>query len=132
MRTLALALLIAASAAVVQAAYPVGFVRSSEPFRLRGATVPAAGTRWWPVLEGDDIVAGEAPAAIVFMDGTRVALAARSRVTIEPDAGRTRVRLLDGELEYELGRSPKVDIFNRDVRQPGVSGASKTAPGTER
>jgi hypothetical protein len=125
-RCLVLILLAVAAAAAPPAVRPVGRIRSTEPFRLRGATMPVAGMRWWPIVAGDDIVAGASPAIITFDDGTRVTLARDSRLKLESAGGRTRVRLVEGSLQYRLGRLPKVDIYNRDSLQTASSGAVST------
>jgi hypothetical protein len=125
-RCLSVIVFAAACAAIALAAHPVGYIRSSEPFRLRGATVPVAGMRWWPIVAGDDIVAGSASAALTFADGSRVTLARASSLKLESAGERTRVRLLDGSLEYRLSASPKVEIYNRDLRQAALSGSAST------
>lgn len=121
-RCFAVFVLLAASAPALRSARPVGYVRSSEPFRLRGTTVPSAVTRFLPVLEGDDIATSSASAVLTFMDGSRVTLARQSRAKLEGGGARTRVRLLDGSLQYRLSESPKVEIYNRDLPQAGSIG----------
>jgi ferric-dicitrate binding protein FerR (iron transport regulator) len=125
-RCFAVFLLLAGSAPVAHAARPVGYIRSSQPFQLRGATVPSAVTRFLPVLEGDDIATVSASAVLTFVDGSRVRLARQSRAKLEAGGGRTRVRLLDGSMQYRLSESPKVEIHNRDLPQAASSGTVST------
>jgi hypothetical protein len=130
-RSIAVLIVLAASAPVLRGARPVGYVRSSEPFRLRGATVPSAATRFLPVLEGDDIATVSSAAVLTFLDGSQVTLTRQSRARLENGGSRIRVRLLDGSLEFRLSASPRVEIYNRDEPQVGLAGtvsASKEHP----
>jgi hypothetical protein len=112
-----------------RASHTVGSVRSSSSFRLSGTTVPVEGTRSWPVVAGDEIVAGPAPATLELSDGSRVSLAAEARVKIEAQKGRTTVRLLDGALQYQLSDTATTDLYNRSERARASSG-TLTTPGT--
>lgn len=120
---LVLALLAAYTAA---AARTVASVRSTRTFRIGRATVPAEGSRSWPVVEGDQIVSGQAPAIFEFPDGSRVTLDAGSRLKLEAGNGHTTVRLLEGSLTYRLEGAPAVEVYNRETRATGSSGTLYT------
>lgn len=99
------------SALVCLAAGPVGSVSSSAPFTLRGAPVKVAGVPEWPVLAGDEIVAGTAPAMITFRDGSRVQLNANSRAKVAVTGKQTVLRLTNGQLAYKLSsKSRSTDV----------------------
>jgi ferric-dicitrate binding protein FerR (iron transport regulator) len=114
--------LLASTAPVLRSARPVGYVISSEPFQLRGATVPTAVTHFLPVVEGDDIATDSASAILTFLDGSRITLARQSRAKLEAGGVRTRVRLLNGTMQYRLSESPQVEIYSRGLRQTGTYG----------
>ena len=89
-----------------------------------------AGTHEWPLVDADEILTDSAAAVLLFLDGSRVTLAAKSRVKIESVDARTKVRLLDGALQFKLSDPARVDIYNRGLRQTGSAGnVSTAAPG---
>lgn len=95
------------SALVCLAAGPVGSVSSSAPFTLRGAPVRVAGVADWPLMAGDEIVAGKAPAMITFRDGSRIQLNANARAKVAVAGKQTVLRLTDGQLAYKLSKNTR-------------------------
>lgn len=91
-----------AMVSLAAAAHPVGSIYSSEPFRLRGVTVPASGVPSWPLVAGDDIATGGSGAVVILRDGSRVTLASHSRVTLETRDTRVRLRLRQGAMTFRL------------------------------
>lgn len=107
----------------------LGHVRSNgTSLKLNGADVPFAGTREWPLVDADEVLTDTAAAVLLFLDGSRVTLAARSHLRIESVDDRTKVRLLDGSLQFKLSDRARVDIYNRGLRQNGSAGNASTAP----
>lgn len=84
------------------AATPVGSVSSMGPVEVSGTTMTASTVSAWPLVAGDVIATGNVP-AVVFLTGKgRVTLAANSRVSLEKQGDQLSVRLLGGELNYDL------------------------------
>lgn len=81
---------------------PVARISCTDTFQLRGATVPAGGVTGWPLLAGDQIRTGKAPAVITFRDGSRVVLGKESRAALQQAGHSLRVRLDEGALSYQV------------------------------
>jgi hypothetical protein len=125
------ALLLLATAA--SAAVPIASVTSTAPFYLNGAYVRVEGVPSWPVVAGDTIQTLEAPATILFKDGSRITVAAGSKTRIEENKGGTGVRLEDGTMQ--ILQAPQSSLFfflkNEAVSTtPGVEAVASTKPGS--
>lgn len=77
---------------------------AAQPFTLRGVEINPSGLPSWPVMPGDETVAGSGPVTFTFENGSRVAVAPGSRARIEFAGGRPLFRLLAGEAAYDLTR----------------------------
>ena len=75
---------------------PVATASSGEGFEVNGVRVPVAGLPSWPVMAGDTISTGKAPAVISFGDQGRVVLSENSKLQIQSEPDRPSVRLLQG------------------------------------
>jgi hypothetical protein len=94
------------------AAAPVGSVSSMGPVEVSGTTMNASTVSSWPLVAGDVIATGNIP-AVVFLTGKgRVTLAANSRVSLEKQGDQLSVRLLGGELNYDLLPASGLLFFN--------------------
>jgi hypothetical protein len=111
LKIIAFVFAIAAFAACMWAASPLGSASSTQPFDLNGSTVPLAGVPSWPVAAGDVIVTHGAPATILFRDGSRVVLAESSKARIEAQGGKSVFRLLEGAGKYSLAVRPSLSVF---------------------
>lgn len=114
-------------------ASPIANVSSSESFKVSGVSVPVAGIRSWPVVDGDELRAGNAPVTLTFKDGTRVVLGKNSRATVEGKNKNAALRLLDGAMAYTLRGRSAVRLYsdgNLISAEPGIQGTA--AAGTAR
>jgi hypothetical protein len=75
---------------------------SGQPFFLRGEPVNPSGVPSWPVMAGDESVAGSGPVTLTFNEGSRVALAPGARAIVEMARGKSVMRLISGEAAYDL------------------------------
>ena len=89
---------------------PVATITSSEAFELSGVRVPVAGVPQWPLVSGDEVVSGNAPALVSFSDGSRVTMNAHSRVRLQVSGKETVLRLLKGDMAYKVGKSSPVRL----------------------
>jgi ferric-dicitrate binding protein FerR (iron transport regulator) len=105
----------------------IGSVRSSSTFRLSGNNIPVEGTRAWPVVPGDELATGAEPAILDLADGSRITVAAESKVKIEAQGARTAVRLMEGALQYRLSDTATTDVYNRTDRVQTSTGALSTS-----
>ncbi|MCW5977461.1 MAG: hypothetical protein KIT09_05260 [Bryobacteraceae bacterium] len=104
----------------------VATVTSPQSFRINGTDVPVAGVPNWPVVPGDVIETGNAPALVKFRDGGTVYLLARTKVTITTSANRVEARLETGALSYNLPKDSRVDIAAlKKERIPQRSGSGR-------
>ncbi len=102
----------------------VATATSSQPFTLHGETVNPSGVPSWPVMAGDEIVAGSAPVTLTFSDGSRISLAPGSKAKLEEAGGKVVFRLLVGEAAYDLKQLNSVTLFAFDkmVKPAGFRG----------
>ena len=77
---------------------------AAQPFTLRGVEVNPSGVPSWPVMPGDETVAGAGPVTFTFENGSRVAVSPGSRARVELAGGKPTFRLLSGEAAYDLSR----------------------------
>jgi hypothetical protein len=87
---------------------------SGQPFTLRGETVNPSGVPSWPVMAGDESVAGSAPVTLTFNDGSRVALAPGTRAIVEVLGGKVVMRLISGEAAYDLKSQDAIQLAVQD------------------
>lgn len=92
------------------AATPVASVSTSESFRLDGRSVSAKGVASWPLVIGDELATGTAPAQISFRDGSSIALAAESSAKISGTSAAPVFVLVSGSLDYNLVKNSKVSV----------------------
>lgn len=126
-RILALAV---AGIGLAVAATPVGVIRSSETFRLRGVPVSVAGVPSWPVVAGDDIATSGSQAIVSFRDGSRVTLDQKSKAKIEDDG---TFRLLEGTMWYKLASGSTLRVASQSKllqATPGVEARATTLVGS--
>jgi hypothetical protein len=122
---------IAISAFAAAPADSIATISSEEPVRLRGVHVPVAGIGSWPLVAGDDIATGSAPAVVLFRDGSRVTLAPNSRARLDLLDSKPEMRLLGGFLHYSRSESSSLRIIAQGSLATGNSGtasASAVAP----
>jgi hypothetical protein len=128
------ALLISISTVVCLAAAPIANVSGTEPFKVSGVSVPVSGVSSWPVIAGDELMAGSAPVVLTFKDGSRVTLAKNSRATVEGKSKNVALRLLDGAMAFTLSRGSSVRLYsagNMVSAQAGVPGTAVAGAGVE-
>jgi hypothetical protein len=89
---------------------PIATITSSDAFELSGVRVPVAGVPQWPLVSGDEVVTGDAPALVSFADGSRVTMNARSRVKLQASGKETVLRLLKGDMAYKVTKSSPVKL----------------------
>ncbi len=103
-------LLILCLPAVAAAAIPVATVSSSADFSLGRAQIQVRGVPDWPLVSGDEITVGIAPALVTFKDGSRAFLNTGARARLDVTGKQPVLRLLNGDLAYKLERSSRVGI----------------------
>ena len=129
-----IALLVYISAAVCLAAAPIANVSGTEPFKVSGVSVPVSGIASWPVIAGDELLAGNASVVLTFKDGTRVTLGKNSRATVEGKSKNLALRLLDGAMAFTLSRGSSVRLYsagNPVNAQAGVPGTAVAGAGVD-
>ena len=97
------------------AATPVASVSTSESFRLDGRSVSAKGVASWPLVVGDELATGAAPAQISFRDGSSIALAAESSARISGTSAAPVFVLVSGSLDYNLVKNSKVSVTRAEL-----------------
>jgi ferric-dicitrate binding protein FerR (iron transport regulator) len=81
----------------------VATVSSPAPFQLRGAAVtPGQGVPAWPVMPGDEIIAGDAPVTVTFPDGSSVILGVASKARIDMSGQTPEFDLESGSAQFSL------------------------------
>jgi len=134
MNLIRIALLVSLFAAVCLAASPIANVSSTEPFKVSGVSVPVAGVSSWPVIAGDELIAGGAPVVLTFKDGSRITLNKNSRATVEGKEKNAALRLLDGAMAFTLAKGSNVRLYsagNLLNAQTGVTGTAVAGATTE-
>jgi hypothetical protein len=101
---------------IAGAAEPVGKITSADSFQLRGQTVNVAGVPTWSVLAGDEIVAGAGSLMVVFNDGSKAVIAAKSRAKVEKKSDQVEFRLVDGLMTVTRSSKSPVKFFG-DARE---------------
>jgi len=111
----AVAAALLAAAPPAAAADQVAVVASSSHFQLRGAKVaPNQGVPSWPVMAGDLVNAGDAPAAVSFSDGSGATLERGTLVRLDR-SGRTPVlQLVCGTVRYSLKSADAVKLMSQN------------------
>lgn len=97
------------------AATPVASVTSSDSFQLNGVPVSMVGIRNWPVAIGDEIATSGSPAVLLFPDMSRIVLEKNSRVKLEPSGGQTNVRVVQGDVRFDLAPASTVQVTTDGV-----------------
>jgi hypothetical protein len=87
----------------LSAADQIAVVTSTAQFRLRGAKVATdQGVPSWPVMAGDIVQVGNAPAAVAFSDGSSVILDRGTLARVERSGQTPMLQLLCGTVRYSL------------------------------
>jgi hypothetical protein len=94
---------------------PVATITSSGPIKIAGANVPTRGVPEWPLVAGDVVETGNAPALVKFSDGSRITLQSNSRFRLDATRSGTWMRISSGTARVDL--SPKAYVEGmRDSR----------------
>ncbi len=101
-RLTVLAAVLAAFASTSFASVPIANLSSPQGFYLDGHPVAAVGISSWPLVVGDDVTTSGSTATMLFQDGSRVKLAAQSRVKILGTTAQPEIVLVAGSLDYRL------------------------------
>ena len=104
------------------AATPVASVSTPESFRLDGRSVSAKGVASWPLVVGDELATGAAPAQISFRDGSSIALAAESSARISGTSAAPVFVLVSGSLDYNLVKNSKVSVTRAELPSKSKKG----------
>jgi ferric-dicitrate binding protein FerR (iron transport regulator) len=113
------------------AASPVATVSSGADFTLHGAKIVTAGIPSWPVLAGDNILAGTAAARIRFQDGSVVTLSPASSAAVEQGDNGLLLRLLYGSMVFTVAPNSNLSLFSGQTALAVTPDAETTvtAPG---
>lgn len=100
----------------------VGTLTGSGPVLLRGTRVDGLAVAAWPVAVGDEIATEEGRATVRFRDQSRVTLHSKTRVRVEKEAGRMLLRVLGGQVSYDLapGSGLRVRTLDNRIVPPGT------------
>jgi hypothetical protein len=124
-----------AFATALWAAEPAAKITSNSSFLLRGKPVPVAGVPSWTALAGDDVTAGESSLMLVFRDGSRAVLAARSQARIEKGSGeQVLFRLVSGAMTLRPAEKPSTTFYNGSTAlqaKPAQEMTVSSAPSAE-
>ena len=90
----------------VAAAEMAGTVSATKGLQLNGQTVPVAGTKQWPVNDGDSLKSDAAPVVLTMKDGSRVVLGASSQAKLEAGT----IRLVSGTMQYQLAQRSTLQV----------------------
>lgn len=113
------AIALAALTTLSFASAPVATVSCTDPFGLDDHLITAPGITSWPLVSGDELETGAAPAILVFMDGSRVKLSAQSRVRVAAAGSQLKVILEAGTLDYKLAVDAKLSVSSsKTEKQP--------------
>jgi hypothetical protein len=81
----------------------VATASSSAPFELRGAAVnPGQGVPAWPVMPGDEMIAGDGPVTVTFPEGSTVTLGVASKARINMSGQTPEFDLESGSAQFSL------------------------------
>ncbi len=86
---------------------PVATVSTGGPLIINGTEVPTAGISSWPLAAGDVVTTTEAPALIVFNDGSRLTLGRESKAKLG-GPGRLGMNVLSGTVLCDAANSSKL------------------------
>lgn len=119
-------------AGCVLAQKPVATISSGENFEVNGVRVPVAGMPSWPVMAGDTISTGNAPAVISFGGRGRAVLSQNSKLQIRSEPDRLSVRLLQGGVSVRPERGPGLGVSagGRLINAPAGSETPVALKGT--
>lgn len=106
------------------AANPVGSVSSTGPVEISGTNLSAATVSSWPLVAGDVVATGNAPAVVFIAGKGRVTLDANSRVRVEKVGEQLSVKLMGGGLSYDLAAGSDLLFFNGSR---GIAPAAQSA-----
>ncbi len=82
----------------VSAFGPVGTLTSDEPFSLDGRSVQITGVNSWPLVLGDEVDTLTAPVVLVLQNGTKIQVAAHSRVKLSGTSTQPKIVLESGKI----------------------------------
>jgi hypothetical protein len=99
---------------------PIGTITSSSSFELGGSSVNTGGVSSWPLVAGQDIVAGASSLTIVFRDGSRITLGPGSR--LKTDSSGAQLNLTGGSMQFSLASSSSLKIQNEGLSVSERSG----------
>ena len=103
---------------------PVATVTSGEAFTLNGHAMNTPGVTSFPVVVGDTVSTANAPAELVFPEGSTVKLGANSSVKVTGEDTKLKVILLAGALDFKLVKGSAMSVTNvNDDTPSAVSGA---------
>jgi hypothetical protein len=98
-------------AAVARGQVQVATVSSPSAFTLRGAIVnPEQGVPDWPVLAGNTIKAGSAPATLIFPESSTIVLNPGAEATVGLSGQTPVFQLLKGSAQYSLKTLTSVQL----------------------
>jgi len=89
---------------------PIGTITSTSSFELSGSSVNIGGVSSWPLIAGQEVVAGTSSLTIVFRDGSRITLAPGSR--LKTDSSGSAANLTGGSMQFFLTPSSLLKIQN--------------------
>lgn len=110
------------------ASQPVAMVTSSSTFELDGALVNSAGVTSWPLMSGDDVVARDGAVSIVLLDGSRITLAANSRLQLRPDGAAVSAHLTAGSMRFSIASGSTLRLFTASTPVTGKLGSASVDP----
>jgi hypothetical protein len=125
-RILTVLAVVVASVGSTNAQDQIATVTSNANFQLRGANVtPGQGIPSWPVLSGDAIKPGTAPAVITFPDGSLIMLESNSMATVSMSGSIPTFDLASGSATYSLKSLTAVQLVagNRTINPTSLTGS---------
>jgi hypothetical protein len=117
-RSLSLSLGVALAASAAFAGVPVASVTSAQLFYLDGTPVSNPGVNSWPLVITDDLATSDGAAVLNFRDGSRVEMAANSRVQLTGTDASPRVLLLAGKMNYNIAAGSHVSVVALAAQAP--------------
>jgi len=91
---------------------PIATVTSSAPFTVDGHTLGTAS-----IFIGNEVATSTAPATLLFPDGSSVILARSSHAKLTGSAGRPKLILLGGALDYKVVLGSNLSVTNLDLER---------------
>jgi hypothetical protein len=111
---------------------PVASVTSAQSFNLDGTLVSNPGVNSWPVVVNDDVATFDRGGAILnFNDGSRVEMAANSRVMIQGSEANPRVVLFAGRMNYNLASGSHLSVLTMASQTTDTQTGAGQQPGSQ-